>query len=118
MMRKITKRFLVNLLIIVFIISISVIFINSKKHPETTDEVAKCIGKNSVLYVQLGCPHCEEQKEIFGDNIKYINTIDCFFEREICSNEKITSIPTWKINGKFYTGVKSIEQLKETTGCN
>ena len=75
----------------------------------------KCIGQESVLYVQLGCHACETQQEIFGDNYKYLNRIDCFYEKEKCPG--IEATPTWEIKGKRYKGVKSIEKLRELTGC-
>ena len=82
---------------------------------EVSENVAKCIGQNSILYVQSGCPHCEKQLELFGDNRKYLNIIDCIDSPEKCQN--IIGVPTWIINGKQYSGVQSIEKLKELTGC-
>ncbi len=81
----------------------------------SSEEIAMCIGENSELYVQLGCNACETQKEMFGDNYKYLNVIDCWSEKEKCSEIQYT--PTWIINGEKYTGVQSIEKLKELTGC-
>ena len=76
-----------------------------------------CIGQNSELYIQLGCHACETQEELFGENYQYLNSIDCFFEREQCIDAGITATPTWIIDGKKYIGVQNIEKLKELTGC-
>jgi hypothetical protein len=93
-------------------------FIINNEHPETSEEIAKCIGENSVLYTQLGCHYCEIQKDMFGDNYKSLNVVDCFYEHERCLKEieKIAT-PSWKIDEKVYLGVQSIERLKELTGC-
>jgi len=104
----------INILIILLII-IFVLIVKFWPTPQTSEEIAKCIGKNSVLYVQLGCHACETQKEMFGDNADYLTKIDCTFESEKCS--QIETTPTWKIKGELYRGVQSIEKLQELTGC-
>lgn len=116
-MKKSTKKFLINILIIVIVILLA-LFILNKPSPQTSEEVAKCIGENSVLYVQLGCSHCEDQEEMFGENAKYIEIVDCFFEKDICIEKEIPATPTWIINGEEYVGVQSISKLQEITGCN
>ena len=102
-------------LIIIFVVILLSTIILIKPASKTSEEVVKCIGKNSKLYVQLGCNACKKQEEIFGENKKYLEIIDCWFERDKCS--KITHIPTWVINEKEYVGLQSIEKLKELTGC-
>ncbi len=102
---------------IIFIIIVFSIFIMiNGKHPETPEEIVKCIGENSVLYTRLGCHYCTLQEEMFGENYKYLNVIDCFYEIEKCSG--IEGTPTWKINGENHKGLLSIDELKELTGCN
>ncbi|MGD9276703.1 MAG: hypothetical protein PVJ67_06015 [Candidatus Pacearchaeota archaeon] len=110
------KNSLVTIGIILVVIFLA-IFILIKPAPETNEEVIKCIGENSVLYTQLGCSHCEEQEEMFGDNLKYLDIIDCFYEHEKCSVEDITATPTWIIKGEKHKGAKSIKKLQELTGC-
>ena len=113
-MKRMTKKWLINLAIILIIILIAYLILKNPK-PETSEEIAKCIGKNAVLYTQLGCHACETQEEIFGENYQYLKVVDCFFEQSKCS--EITATPTWKIKGTFYKGVQSIEKLKDLTGC-
>lgn len=108
-------------LIITITITIAVLVLayfiitSSKPIPFTDEEVAKCIGENSILYVQLGCPHCETQEELFGENLKYLDIIDCFYERDKCEEIRVT--PTWKIEGELIENIQSINKLKELTGC-
>jgi len=47
--------------------------------------------------------------------LKYLEIIDCWFEKEKCEN--ISGTPTWKIKGEYYKGVQSIKKLQELTGC-
>ena len=117
-LKKRLKSNLITITIIIAVIVLSVIILtNPGNKSEVPESTAKCIGENSALFVQLGCPHCEDQKEIFGNNVQYINVTDCFYNKETCIYENITAIPTWKINDKYYIGVQSIEKLKELTGC-
>ncbi|MFH1503311.1 MAG: hypothetical protein ABIE36_01485 [Candidatus Diapherotrites archaeon] len=113
-MKRRTRDLIATFLIILFVIGLAFLLLNTKK-PETTEEIAKCIGENSVLYTRLGCHFCEVQEDILGENYQYLNVIDCFFEESKCTSIKET--PTWIINNKKYEGVKSIENLQELTGC-
>lgn len=114
-MKKVNKSRLTTIAIIIAIIIISFFSLRPSKPILTDEETIKCIGEKSTLYVQLGCSHCEDQEELFGENLKYINRIDCFYETEKCADIKGT--PTWDINGKKTTGVLSIETLKQLTKC-
>lgn len=106
----------ITILIIVLIVII-VYFALIRQGHETSEEIAKCIGDKSILYVQLGCSHCQTQEEMFGENVQYLTIIDCFYEYEKCENKEITSTPTWVINHKNYEGVLSIDKLRELTKC-
>ncbi len=78
---------------------------------------ATCIASKSTLYVKTGCPYCEEQKELFGENFKYLNVVDCVEEPAICTKAGIIGVPTWVIDDEKIEGVQSIAKLKELTGC-
>jgi hypothetical protein len=111
-----TKSIIVTLLIIIFIVIISIITL-TKKPVETDKDIVKCIGSKAILYTQLGCHACETQEQLFGDNYQYLDVIDCWYEREPCTENNITATPTWIIDGEKTVGVQTIEKLKELTGC-
>lgn len=104
----------VTIIVIIAVIGLAIIIMN-KQSPETSKEIAECIGENSKLYVQLGCHACEAQEELFGDNYQYLDIIDCWFEQNKCG--EIESTPMWIIKGDKYTGVQQISTLQELTGC-
>lgn len=110
------KRGWITLAIILAVIAFSIL-IMTRSANGISSETAKCIGENSIIYVQLGCHACKIQEEMFGENYKYLSVIDCWFERETCAKEQITHTPTWSINGEKYNGVQSIEKLKELARC-
>lgn len=79
-------------------------------------KTAECIGKKSLLYIREGCPACEKQKALFGENFHYINIVDCNYDVQKCLS--IQYIPTWDFgNGTIITGILSANNLKEITGC-
>lgn len=106
-----TNIFIVLIIGIIIFFSIS----SNKKIILTDEEKIKCIGEKATLFVQLGCIHCKTQEDLFGENLKYIEVIDCFYETDKC--EKVKATPSWKIGNKYITGVQSIEKLGELTGC-
>ncbi len=110
------KKSKITWIVILAVVLLS-IFILTRPANGSTEEVAKCIGENSELYIQLGCHACETQENMFGENYQYLTVIDCFFDRDPCIEKEIKGTPTWIINEQSYLGTKSIEELKDLTGC-
>ncbi len=108
---------IIYLILGIIIISIILIILSLKGNGDTPKALAKCIGENSELYVQLGCGACEVQEKMFGENYQYLNIIDCAYDRQECMNIGITRTPTWIIKGGKYEKVQAIDKLKELTGC-
>jgi len=76
-------------------------------------------------YVAYWCPHCHEQKLLFGKEAYTImsesSTVECAGESpkgkpELCKAAKIQGFPSWVINGKIYSGVQTLEELGKITG--
>jgi uncharacterized membrane protein/glutaredoxin len=76
-------------------------------------------------YSAYWCPHCHEQKLLFGkeaeqiieDNVK----VECAGDSpkgkpELCKAAKIEGFPTWIINGKSYGGVQNLQELATNSG--
>ena len=77
--------------------------------------------KGAVLYGAYWCPHCQDQKKILGDGLKYINYVECDpqgdnAQPDKCTAAGIESYPTWIINGQKTTGAKSLSQLAQLSG--
>lgn len=115
-MKKLNKGWVITILVAVGVLIFAIYLIN-KENSETPKEIAQCIGEKSTLYVQLGCPHCIKQENAFGENYKYLNVVDCYYDAKACIKSNITGTPTWVINGEKYIGFQSIEKLQELTGC-
>ena len=73
------------------------------------------------MYNAYWCPHCHDQKEMFGKEAsEKLNLVECAKDgfnnqRELCEAKGITGFPSWEINGSIDSGVKSLEELAELT---
>lgn len=76
-------------------------------------------------YVAYWCPHCHEQKLLFGQEAyKIIDNsgvkVECApgglkAQPDSCKAAKIEGFPTWIINGKSYSGVQNLEELAKVS---
>lgn len=72
------------------------------------------------MYGAYWCPHCTRQKELFGSAVQTINYVECDPrgpnpQPNLCREAGIKGYPTWEINGKFFVGVQSLEELAEAS---
>lgn len=74
------------------------------------------------MYGAFTCPHCQNQKHLFGQEAaRQINYIECHPEGKntrtnLCQAAKIQGLPTWEINGQFYQGEKTLQELADLSG--
>lgn len=72
------------------------------------------------MYSAFWCPHCHEQKQLFGaEAAKQIPLVECDpsgqnAQTALCqSKSEVRGYPTWEINGQFYSGTQSLQQLAD-----
>lgn len=87
-------------------------------------EIAQCLtNKETKFYGAYWCPHCHDQKEMFGDAMQYIEYIECDAggenaNPEACLTADITSYPTWIFaDGERLVGARAPEELAEKASC-
>ncbi len=88
------------------------------------DAFAQCLtAKQAKMYGAFWCPHCAEQKEMFGSSFKYAPYIECGIQgsralAKVCQDTDIKRFPTWIFaDGTRGEGKKSLEYLSDETGC-
>lgn len=95
--------------------------------PATEDARAKALAlhlskSDAKMYGASWCPHCQEQKAMFGLSASRLPYVECSTgpqgspQTAICRSMNITIYPTWIINGKRTEEVMSLQQLAEATG--
>ena len=92
--------------------------------PGPYDDLAKCITKKGfVMYGASWCPHCTDQKALFGKSVKHINYVECAREdgqgvKQVCKDKGIKQMPTWITpDGTLETGVKQLADLALESSC-
>lgn len=115
-------------LIIVILIAVAV-FIASKgpqkpEEPEKYDEFAQCLqDQGAIFYGAFWCPHCNNQKDMFGQSAELLPYVECSTpdgtgQLEVCQEAGITGYPTWVFtDGERISGEVPLETLAEKTGC-
>jgi len=79
-------------------------------------------SSGAVMYSAYWCPHCHDQKELFGRQAtEKLTVIECApdgrnSQRELCEAKKIEGYPSWEINGQLDSGVKPLAKLAEASG--
>ena len=88
------------------------------------DPFAKCLAeKNATMYGSFLCPHCDDQRKLFGSSFRYVPYVECSMRgsRQMtfpCMVAQIRFTPTWIFaNGGRLTGVQPLKDLSEKTGC-
>ncbi|MCS6959219.1 MAG: vitamin K epoxide reductase family protein [Pseudanabaenaceae cyanobacterium SKYGB_i_bin29] len=86
-------------------------------------QLARHLQQQGVkMYGANWCPHCHDQLEKFGEAKRLVPYVECSPNggpgtppAKICVDKKITSYPTWEINGQLKLGVHSLKELADLT---
>ncbi|MCU0550031.1 MAG: vitamin K epoxide reductase family protein [Leptolyngbya sp. Prado105] len=85
----------------------------------------------AVMYGAYTCPHCCDQKEFFGQEaMSEFTYVECLpggknAQIEACQTAlaeasqqfgQPAGYPTWKVNGKYYSGRQTLQQLATASG--
>ncbi len=99
-------------------------FVRTKQSPGKYDQFAQCLkDKGAIFYGAFWCPHCQNQKAMFGTSVKYLPYVECSTpdgkgQTQICIDKKINGYPTWVYpDGSQESGEVKLTTLAEKTGC-
>lgn len=88
------------------------------------DDFVTCLEeKKAKFYGAFWCPHCQDQKGVFGISEKLLPYVECSTpdgsgQTDMCKEMQINTYPTWIFAGKDrLEGEQSLKQLAEKTGC-
>ena len=76
----------------------------------------------AVMYSAYWCPHCHEQKELFGKEASAtLQVVECAADGEnnqadLCRSKGLEGFPSWEIKGSIESGVQSLNSLAERSG--
>ena len=88
------------------------------------DGFAKCLAsKQAKMYGLYWCPHCAEQKEMFGKAFRYVPYVECAIKggggiTPECKAAGLKLFPSWQFGSNPpQEGVFPLEKLSDKTGC-
>lgn len=89
------------------------------------DSFAVCLSDKGIrMYGADWCPHCQNQKKLFGTSFSFVNYTECALpnnprqQAKVCSDADITGYPTWVFaSGERIEGEATFEQLAKKSGC-
>jgi hypothetical protein len=90
------------------------------------DAFAQCVAsKQARMYGLYWCPHCADQKEMFGASFRYIPYQECAVKNsphqltDECKAAGVKLFPSWQFgNNPPKEGVLSLDELRDKTGCS
>ncbi|MEM9978571.1 MAG: vitamin K epoxide reductase family protein [Cyanobacteria bacterium P01_D01_bin.2] len=78
---------------------------------------------DAKMYGAYWCPHCFDQKQLFGQEAKkYMPYVECApdgsgSQTALCQSvPEVTGFPTWEVNGEFLAGTQTLMTLAEASG--
>ena len=118
------KNTLLWFLILALFIAGVVWLIKAPSKPGQLDAFTSCVAESGdTFYGTFWCPHCQNQKAMFGASAKLLPYTECSTpdgrsQLLICTEADITSYPTWEFaDGTRESGEVSLERLGELTSC-
>jgi hypothetical protein len=89
------------------------------------DGFAKCLtSKQAKMYGLYWCPHCAEQKEMFGRAFHNVTYVECAIKdsHELapeCTAAGVKLFPSWQFGANPpIAGVFPMQELSDKTGCS
>lgn len=94
----------------------------SVSNPAKVELAKHLTASGAKMYSAYWCPHCHEQKELFGQEaVKFLPYVECDPDginpqADLCRSKQVSGYPTWEIEGQFYSGRQPLEDLANYSG--
>jgi len=116
------KIFNWSILAIVIIAAAYAIYVSTLPEPALYDSLAKCLTrKGVVMYGSETCPHCQDQKRLFGKSFRYVTFVNCELDaaaQDACKIAGVVGYPTWTFPvGPKSEGLQALSALADRTEC-
>ena len=96
----------------------------SASQPGPLDDFAQCLkDKKVIFYGAFWCPHCQNQKKLFGRSASLLPYVECSTANgqgmlPICQDNQVTGYPTWVFPDETReSGEVPLATLAERSGC-
>jgi hypothetical protein len=105
---------------------VAVYYFGYRQRMHRYDAFARCLTQKGVkMYGAYWCPHCADQKNLFGASFKYAPYVECGVPGDTrkmqpeCTDAGIKHYPTWQFPpvGERVEGEMPLADLSLRTGC-
>jgi len=117
------RRTIMTALLIVAAFALAA-YLGYRKRIGRLEAFAQCLSaRQAKMYGAYWCPHCADQKEMFGRSFRYVAYIECGIpgsrdEAKSCVDVGVKHFPTWQFgDGERREGTQPLQALGEKTGC-
>ena len=116
-----------SLIMIIFSLALAILISSCSKSAQYSnlDSFSKCLTDSGVkFYGAFWCPHCTNQKNMFGKSFENIDSTECSLpdksgQTQVCKDAKILKYPTWEFkDGSRMQGELTLAQLSQKSGCS
>lgn len=96
--------------------------VGDEETPQVRALAEHLVKVGAQFYGASWCPHCQEQKALFGASAHRLPYIECSPQgrrgpqASICQAMHIQSYPTWILHGRRYEGLLTLKELAEASG--
>ncbi|HJZ05456.1 hypothetical protein A2634_04270 [Candidatus Amesbacteria bacterium RIFCSPHIGHO2_01_FULL_48_32] len=115
-----SPKLVLSVLAVILVIITGTIFLTRpSQQPKLLDQFAKCLTEEKVtMYGAYWCPHCQNQKKLFGDSFQFVPYVECTAVPKTCTEKGVAGYPTWITqDGTKLEGEQSLEKLSQISGC-
>ncbi len=123
-MDLVNKKNIVILVVIIIVAIGGYFWWSESQKPGALDDFAKCLNdKGLKFYGAFWCPHCQNQKKLFSNSVKYLPYIECSTpdgnnQLQVCNDANIQGYPTWEFPDKSrQQGEMTLKELADKSGC-
>ena len=88
------------------------------------DAFATCLkDKGALFYGAFWCPHCQNQKKLFGASASLLPYVECStpdgqHQNDVCNQKGVQGYPTWVFSDNSrLTGEVDLQTLAQKTSC-
>ena len=113
-----------SVIVLVLLVGGVAILLSKERQPGELDSFASCLkDKGAVFYGAFWCPHCQNQKKLFGDSEDLLPYVECSTpdgnrQLSVCQEKNIQGYPTWVFtDGSRVGGEMTLSELAEKTSC-
>ncbi len=116
---------IVGVVVVAVLAGVAVYVTNARPAgPHRLDAFAQCLKESGAkFYGAFWCPHCQNQKKLFGSAEQYLPYVECSTpngqaQLAVCKEAGVESYPTWVFpDGSREVGEVPLARLAEKTSC-